>query len=332
MKKEISIEFKIYNIINFISSIAAIITCTLLVVLGFFRYHLIDRVSLRIQGFIALIDIFRHLSQRNLTDPNEIICQLIGYSIRVSNHLYLLLNVAIALNLHRLTIQNKRPRKRLQWLYGSFSAILAVFINIVPLAEEKFGRNRNGSCRFIDDESTKWWNIPLIYLMNLPGVIYCLVIFILVSLKVYYKKQNFNFIRGSEGYFGQNPTKFLWTLYFRISLYPLTCFITLFPFTLLKLFIDASKINPFFLNSISFFCLRITGTLNFITLTCDPHFQIAAKTLWQYLLALKSRQSTQVNDEQLTLEKDKIVSIPSHDELEYPNGDRILLQDYIRLL
>lgn len=258
MQSRETVDVKIQSIINTISLVSAIATFLVLIGLGFFKKHLVDRVSLRIQGAIALIDVARHLSLSTPSHSSGVICQAIAYFIRLSDLLYVLLNVAIAFNMQLILIENKRPHKRLEWLYSLISVVFAVALNLIPLAAGKFGESNNGRCRFKDDENSLWWNIFLIYMTNIPGIFYCLIVFILVTLKIRNKRHELLLIEGNEIHSQSIILDFLWTLYFRISLYPLSCVVTLFPFIMWKMNGDIKGNNSWILNLISRFSLRMT--------------------------------------------------------------------------
>lgn len=327
-----TVEAKIQNFVNSISLIAAITTCFILVGLGYYRYRLIDRVSIRLQGAIAIIDIARHLSQIKASHSNPDICRIIGYSVYFTDHLYLLLNVAIAQNIQFMLIQNIRPDKQKQWFRGYYSVILIIVINYFPLVSEMYGRDRKGRCRIIEDENEVWWNFLLVYMTNIPGTFYCLLIFSLALLKIRYKKQELRLIRGTENYFGSDPAEFLWTLYFRLSLYPLSCFITLFPFTLTMLLGDITGRSLHMLTFIFRLCRKMTGTLNFITMMSDPNCQAAVLYLWQSMFNFGLDQNVSEETEQESLQQDGDSATPYYHELEYPNGDRVPLREFIQFL
>lgn len=93
----------------------------------------LDRVSIRLQTGIAVTDLAKHvLLSLNMVGDDSPTCSVIGFVLVVLLQVYMLLNIAIALNLHLVVLLNRKPRRGWVLWYWGVSLGLPLVLN-VPL-------------------------------------------------------------------------------------------------------------------------------------------------------------------------------------------------------
>jgi len=79
---------KVQHGVNIFSLLASILSVILLIILVLFRYRFANRVTLRLQAFIALIDIFKHANLLGQYSPSGSLCVAVGFFEFFTTHLY----------------------------------------------------------------------------------------------------------------------------------------------------------------------------------------------------------------------------------------------------
>ena len=91
-----------------------------------------DRVTLRFQGLIALIDIAKHLLLFNLNSSEGPLCVFVAFSRNFLDVMYTFTNVLIALNIQLIYIHNVLPRPVLEVFYLLGATGVSTVINLIP--------------------------------------------------------------------------------------------------------------------------------------------------------------------------------------------------------
>lgn len=107
------------------------------VVMGFLRCHrpsLVDRVSLRLQWAIALVDIGKHILLYQVRqEASTSMCAAIGFLMCFLDQVYFMLNIAIVANMQLMFVHNKFPRSSWEFKYWCASFGVATLITAPPL-------------------------------------------------------------------------------------------------------------------------------------------------------------------------------------------------------
>jgi len=235
-----------------------------MILLCYFRPDHMNRVTLRFQMAIAVVDIARHLRILLLREKaGSWLCTLVAFTGFFGDHLYLFLNVAIALNLNILVLQRKTPYKKLQIYFWVGAIALALGIDLIPLVGSYFGKDYFNGCyldKGLNESTRKMLKIFLIHITLLPGTLYCLIIPLLIF------------------YYLRNDNSKVSLLSYRIVLYPLSCFLSLIGYLVYSLHLEITDTHDDYL---FFWCrigLRVSGALNLIVLALDPSFQESVKS------------------------------------------------------
>lgn len=102
---------------------------------GWFREPRVSRVSLNLQAAIALVDLVRHFRLLFYNSDSAVMCSLMGFLLFFGEHLNMLLNVAIAANLHRMLLQQRMPGQRWFKLLWILPPTVAFCIDVIPLGK-----------------------------------------------------------------------------------------------------------------------------------------------------------------------------------------------------
>ncbi|KAJ9051821.1 hypothetical protein DSO57_1001068 [Entomophthora muscae] len=200
---------------------------------------------MRLQLGIAFLDVFMHCMSIFYTTENEKICEHIGFLTVLFKHMYLGMNISIALNLNLAILCSRKPNKRWEIFYWLASLVVPFILNIPAHVAGMFGRNTSGKCVFMDHiPSSKILSLIYNGVFTTLTISYCLMISIMVIYKV--RKENYGrFIERSD------PQKALSllslkSLICRTCLYPAACFLTYFGsnFVITYFFLFGSRPSP----------------------------------------------------------------------------------------
>jgi len=199
------------------------------------------------------------------------------------------LNVMIALNIQLLFIHDIKPKKIFEVLYLLGTVGLALIIDLIPFGFQFYGKNEYGECNI--SKLSKYrviFKILLIYVSMIPGMLYCVVSFGIVCY--YFKSICENLKKKWPNeialLYGErvNTHNFIRKLYFRLAMYPVSCFISFFPVTLSSILFDLTGSIPQVISVIGRLGRRLTGTMNLISLLIDPQFQLAIISIYKSVI------------------------------------------------
>ncbi|KAK9686962.1 hypothetical protein K7432_014965, partial [Basidiobolus ranarum] len=174
---------------NSISMACSATAFLVLIGLKYYDRSLVNRVSLRINKWMALVDVGYCGAQiLNVQNNNDTIwCMLSVWLIVWFTLLYLFLNTMIAFNLQIVFVHGKRDTTSYVKYYYTISVFLSLLISITPFFEGKYG--------FYTISQTCWWTngyTPKTILWEwmtylgwiAASVIYCLIAVSLVTYKL----------------------------------------------------------------------------------------------------------------------------------------------------
>lgn len=329
-----NIEPVIYSIVNTISLCTAIIAFVSLVTLVSYRRQVLNRVTLRFQGLIALIDIAKHITLFDIAQPGGTACLFIGFFRFFIDHMYIFTNVLISLNIQLIYIHKWIPKPIFEMLYILAATSFALVIDLIPFAYDAYGQNFKKFCFLKDSHPHQFiFKIFLLYVSIIPGLFYCVFISIWVIVSSY-KRNGYleaRFPSKQVTIFGEsvNGKDFIGKLYFRMGLYPFTSVISFLPYIASNIYHD---INGHVVPKGMFFtfllCKRLTGLLNFVSLLFDPHFQIAIKSVLKYGFLDDQNQSFDTR----LLELRRMKKNDEEYLINFPGDESIRFEDYIKFL
>lgn len=274
----------IFFVLNVISLVAGVVSILMLMILGWKRPIIMKRVSLQLQTGVALLDITRHIRVFNLHESEDkALCILTAFYGFFSDHLYVFLNIGIALNLHLILLKRIKPQPVLKWIYWIAALGISSIINYVPYSLNYLGKSSDDYCFLIMEipnrELVKFF---LVHLINWPGTIYCLII----SLIVLYQYR-FNTHQEKEKTIFCEPEirQLSWT----IALYPLTCFITMIGYLTYNSVYDGFNYHSDTLAAWMLLGFSGTGLINLLSLLVDYQVRSTLKSLYT------SKEETVIN-------------------------------------
>lgn len=257
-----STEYIVINWASILSTFLVLVICLWLRLVSNVR-----RASLMLQAAVSFVDLIRHIRLLFNTIEDEKLCAGVAALSFFTDHLSMLLNVAIAANLHCVFLKGKMPGalwRRLLWL---FPVSVALVLDVLPLALGVYGKA--GSLCFIRSEHPyrMFFKIYLLYASLYVGLLYCLVISVLVYLKVL--TQTISWLEPRGPTFG-NYNMVVLNFAMRIALYPLSCFLSQAGFMAVAISFDVFHTRSLPLLSLAFFLQSTTGIINLICLCFDP--------------------------------------------------------------
>ncbi|KAJ9051813.1 hypothetical protein DSO57_1001061 [Entomophthora muscae] len=201
-------------------------------------------------------------------------CTAVGFLFTLMYHMYMCLNICIALNLFLVILCNKRPKRRWELYYWAVSFILPLLLDVPLLAAGVFGKSGKGRCGIVQGTAVNDI-IHLIY--NVVSCSITIVYCLLISVWVVYKVKSEKFDQSMESL--TNPTDLFHkensllsfrSLICRTCLYPISCFLAYVGsnFSGTYYFIVKQVPDPISAWGRFGFCSR--GILHFFSFIADP--------------------------------------------------------------
>ncbi|KAJ9068127.1 hypothetical protein DSO57_1031847 [Entomophthora muscae] len=265
-----------------VSIVLACIAVVIVIVLGLYNRQLINRVSIRIQAAIAVLDIIRHASQMNMHSTGDT-CIVTALTITFVDLLYFALNISLAANFQINLIHKKTPPRRVELFYWSISIGFSTALSLVPLIFGLYGRNQRGTCQFNSQPGASVASGFLFFVARPITVLYCLSVPIIALIRLYMDKYPFEEIRlqlaNTHSAKVVTFKERLRSIILRGTLCPLACFFSLIGTVLVETVHVTSNTRPQWLVSWSTYGKCSVGILNFIAFIFDPSIQYGLKTL-----------------------------------------------------
>ncbi|KAJ9050690.1 hypothetical protein DSO57_1012229 [Entomophthora muscae] len=293
-----AVESQEYTVINWISICSALLVLFVCVWLRFVSN--IRRSTLMLQAAVSFVDLIRHIRLLFNTVEDEKLCVGLAAVSFFGDHLSMLLNVAIAANLHCMFLRGKLPGAlwhRLLWL---LPIAITLVLDLLPVTMNVYGKVNNSLCFIRHDHPYRiFFKIYLLYASLYLGIIYCLVISTLVYLKALSHVLPWIDTRGPT--FGDYNMVVL-SFAMRIALYPLSCFISQVGFMAVTISFDLFGPPSSCMFSIALFLQSTTGIINLICLCFDPSVAVMArsclasrkKKLHESVYSLKTDESSDI--------------------------------------
>lgn len=179
-----------------------------------------------------MIDLLKHVLFFFVIQGDESLrCEVLGFIAMLLEHLYLMLNVAIALNLHLVIIKSYPPNPRWEFYYWLIPLSVALTANVPLLALGKFGKGDSDTC-LLKQGPQPSLQLEILY-FSVPSIltiVYCLGVAILVGIKLRKKNSILRVllpILDTKGAAERARTLAdLRKLILRSTLYPIACFLT----------------------------------------------------------------------------------------------------------
>ncbi|KAJ9075419.1 hypothetical protein DSO57_1036341 [Entomophthora muscae] len=119
------------DILNQVSTVSAIAVLLLVVTLGRRRQGVIQRTSIRLQTGIAACNLVRHLLMNSkLFTAYFISCNFVEFTGVILLHVFVVLNVAITVNLQRLFLQKKNAASSFLKRFLVCAAVVVAAVNL----------------------------------------------------------------------------------------------------------------------------------------------------------------------------------------------------------
>ncbi|KAJ9083656.1 hypothetical protein DSO57_1032599 [Entomophthora muscae] len=254
----------------------------ILLVLAVYDAKMVNRISLRLTAVIALVDIVNHLNNMaHWTLGEGDFCVASAFLRFFGRQVYCFLNISIALNLHLILLLELRPEPSWEKYYWIFSFVVPLAMNLPPLALGMFGFN--GERCFVRHAA----GYKILLAINLPLVmlitfVYCSLISVLVMIRLRAKLTIVRNLSPDDSISDQSIQRkvevSLKRLIFRISLYPVTCVISMSFYFFANVW-NIAIYNNTTLLAFAMLGLTLTGILNLIAFLLDPTLQAAAAAM-----------------------------------------------------
>lgn len=261
----------LYNTTNWVSCICGIWILVHVTFLRCFYPRYVNRVSLRLQTIIAIIDVIRHLINIFNKTPGDG-CKFIGFLNFFCYHVNTFLNVAIALNLQIIYLQERTTSNHHKSLLYYMPILAALILDFIPLTFNGYGLSMSGRCDFNKDfEYTRALGIVLLYMTNYPGLIYCLIICILVWVKLAITSA----IPDPEENIQINDVQDQFSRYIvsRVSLYPMSYFLCNLGRIVASCYFTIFYRKCDFLLTWDLIGTSLVGTVNLLCFLLDPYIE-----------------------------------------------------------
>ncbi|KAJ9075056.1 hypothetical protein DSO57_1000339 [Entomophthora muscae] len=118
------------------SATSALVVIILFILIKNIDRNVIDRVSIRLQLGIAFADFFKHCMSSFSIKWDGSVCVAIGFLSILLYHIYMCLNICIAMNLTLVILCGRRPNRKWEPLYWTISIIIPLSLNIPVLGKE----------------------------------------------------------------------------------------------------------------------------------------------------------------------------------------------------
>ncbi|KAJ9054849.1 hypothetical protein DSO57_1010037 [Entomophthora muscae] len=258
--------------LDIVSAASALVVIYSYFLIKKYNHVAVDRVSIRLQLGIAFIDLFKHFMACISIDWGETMCSVVGFLNTTLLHIYMCLNVAIALNLHLVILGSKRPHQRMELFYWILSVAFPLIFDISLLVSDIFGSNGAGKCGIKNNSEINDAILLSSTIIFMIGTMYCLLVSILVLYKVKREKhdpstENLIHVSDSKG----TPTlKSLSSLICRTCLYPISYFLAYLGSNFGNLYYFISKASPTPILYWGRFGYSSRGILHLISFFADP--------------------------------------------------------------
>ncbi|KAJ9059515.1 hypothetical protein DSO57_1001586 [Entomophthora muscae] len=254
--------------LNAVSALCAVLVVAVYLLIRFQRSEAIDRVSIRLQTGIALVDFLKHIAVCfSLEGDESFACTFIGFVLSLLFHIYLCLNICVALNLHLVIIKSKMPCRKWEYCYWTVSLIIPLLLNLPLLALDLYGGNSGDMCLvkhgplFNDIMEVVYSSI-----VSLATIMYCILISTIVVIKANKQVLKPRLLASGEQY-----TLFsLRTLICRTCLYPIACFLSCIGANLAILHFFFIGPNHILLKAWALCSFSTMGILNLAAFLADP--------------------------------------------------------------
>ncbi|KAK9766880.1 hypothetical protein K7432_003703 [Basidiobolus ranarum] len=269
--------------LNILSILGGLFVVAVTFGLWLYDPRLMDRVSLRLNAVISLIDALRAaivLAYTYMTEstPHNV-CVGSAWMIIFSADLYLFLSAAVAFNLQWVVLQERRFFPWMErYLYYGGSIVLALILSCIPLIAGRFGWDQaQAMCWYRDSaqSSTIIWEWVTYLGPAVVVIIYCNIVVGLVIRKIVITNRKLRKHIGSSGSgkitsIQRNTQRAINRVLARIVLYPFIPFITQTPFIASEAYMHThGEINKW-LSLFGNIATDSPGILNFIAFLVDP--------------------------------------------------------------
>ncbi|KAJ9085391.1 hypothetical protein DSO57_1014398 [Entomophthora muscae] len=215
------------NILLILNSLSAVSALCVVVLFGLLVKRgspVVDRVSVRLQAGISLIDLMRHVQVFfSASGDDSLLCKFLGFFDVSLEHAYWYLNICIALNMQLVLIHGLCPNKKWEMCYWTFS-FLGILTFVFPLsALDIFGKSNSGSC-YIKNGIELNDTIEMLY-YNIPStitIIYCFIISLADIFKVNRIVALSELPKSQEICLYTSENK---AVIRRVAMYPIACFL-----------------------------------------------------------------------------------------------------------
>ncbi|KAK9710394.1 hypothetical protein K7432_008443 [Basidiobolus ranarum] len=274
--------------LNALSILGGLLVVLITYGLWLYDRRLMDRVSLRLNAAISIVDILRGsiiLAYTYMSsDTSSHVCTASAWFIIVTADLYLFLSAAVAFNLQWVVLQERTffPGRE-DYLYYGGSFVLAMIFTIAPLIAGIFGWDHAQSmCWYRDSWKTssiiwEWATFlgPAVFVIIYCNVVVGLVIKKIVTTNRALRKHIGSSHSGKITSIQRNTQRAINRVLGRIILYPFIPFITQTPFIASEAYMHHwGKVN-LWLQLFGNIATDSPGILNFIAFLVDPSLSSA---------------------------------------------------------
>ncbi|KAI9298069.1 hypothetical protein K502DRAFT_362658 [Neoconidiobolus thromboides FSU 785] len=327
----------VYPIMAQVSAILAAVVVITMVSLVIYDHKLVNRISLRLQTMISLIDIWTHTAYMwmRLFDYEGPMCTFIGWSLIFFPLLYIFYNVVVAVNLQLVFLHNIKITNRIEAAYWIGPILLAFILATVPLAAGGLGYSKHDGCYTSGEDEFVGRMIDLFAcsLWTILGILYIIIIVVLVMIHI---NRESNHIKRSRMFqnaqVSQKAIRSIKMLTYRVILYPIIVIISQ-TFTITnQLYYDFTEQTIPVLRQLSYICTGLVGALNFVAFFLDPTVHTAIKKVFKriYNKAKKQREYPtkieDVNNIEMGQNKPNLMTFNNSSELEHASTKHFIFQ------
>ncbi|KAI0243577.1 hypothetical protein L0F63_004510 [Massospora cicadina] len=292
-KEEEAVLIKVNLVLNVVSGLCGLAVVVILVSIWRRDSELMDRVSIRLNMGISLVDFLKAMAILVYTEfkTDNYICVGISFSIHWLTLVYLFLNAMIALNLQLVFLCALPNNPSWESKYWAVSLVFPTLIMVIPLSFNRLGFDRaTDACEFRD-------SLSLTSYLLLWG---CFLFWIFVDGASQLPFQTSEVQRVKSD---------LRALIRRITFYCIIPIITQLAFAITKMYEFHSKNEMFALKLLPAVTTDIPGILNLAAFLMDPAFINACRKL--HANRVKDQKGPRIQTCDLILGRCDSIHLPS---------------------
>ncbi|KAL1917312.1 uncharacterized protein VTP21DRAFT_4968 [Calcarisporiella thermophila] len=186
----LNLTIKANVILNILSIIGGLLVIVLTLLLWLYDRNFVNRVSIRLNLAISVIDIIKAaiIYSYTFADGAGWWCGFSVFLINFLTNLYLVMSSMIAYNLQHVILMEKQLRPWMErWIYFFGSFVIALAFSLPPYIAGRFGSDEaTASCWYVDSwtYTSRVWIWAATIIPNIITILYCNVVVGVVVAKI----------------------------------------------------------------------------------------------------------------------------------------------------